>query len=245
MRDQRGGAGRLDGRTRRRLALLGVFQPRCTARRLAPDSPAGTTLPPELLLMLLMSPCGSIFLYQGEELGLPQANVPFDQLRDPEAIANWPITLGRDAARTPMPWCNDSRQAGFSEGEPWLPVDARHLPLAIDLQASDSKSPLHFTRKPIALRRVIPALRHGAFAVSVATRSLLAFERSDGNARDICVFNFGDRPVSLEDSSLVEVLLTADSDGRDTSSLPPMNGLIAELAPNVEETGSGRPRSLS
>lgn len=55
-------------------------------------------------MLLLVCLRGNIFLYQGEELGLPQAEIAFEDLKDPEAIANWPATLGRDGARTPMPW---------------------------------------------------------------------------------------------------------------------------------------------
>ena len=67
----------------------------------------------EMAMLLLMCLRGNVFVYQGEELGLPQAEVPFDRLVDPEAIANWPETLGRDGARTPMPWTADAPQAGL------------------------------------------------------------------------------------------------------------------------------------
>src|SRR6185312_11941859 len=79
-----------------------------------------------LLLALLMCLRGNVFLYQGEELGLPQASVPFEKLRDPEAIANWPLTQGRDGARTPMPWDGKLLNAGFSTAEPWLPIPVEH-----------------------------------------------------------------------------------------------------------------------
>jgi alpha-glucosidase len=73
-------------------------------------------------MLLLCALRGSIILYQGEELGLPQVDVPFDRLQDPEAIANWPQTLSRDGARTPMPWSSTAPNLGFSTGEPWLPL---------------------------------------------------------------------------------------------------------------------------
>ena len=98
----------------------------------------------------LMALRGNVFVYQGEELGLPQADVPFERLQDPEAIANWPLTLGRDGARTPMPWVSGAVNAGFSEVEPWLPVDPAHLPLAVDAQEADPASTL--TRGPSADR---------------------------------------------------------------------------------------------
>jgi alpha-glucosidase len=61
--------------------------------------------------------------------------------RIPEAIANWPQTLGRDGARTPMPWVSTALNAGFSAVEPWLPVDPAHLPLAVDAQEADPARP--------------------------------------------------------------------------------------------------------
>src|SRR3546814_2723904 len=67
--------------------------------------------------MLLLALRGNAFLYQGEELGLPTAAVPFDRLQDPDAILNWPVTLGRDGARTPMPWIGGAPDAGFSRSE--------------------------------------------------------------------------------------------------------------------------------
>jgi alpha-glucosidase len=142
-------------------------------------------------MLLLMCLRGNVFLYQGEELGLPQAEVPFERLQDPEAIANWPETQGRDGARTPMPWAADSPHAGFSPVEPWLPVDARHVRLAIDRQESDPDSILALTRRLIALRKAHPALRVGQIRQVDAPRPLLAFERGDGADRLLCVFNLG------------------------------------------------------
>jgi alpha-glucosidase len=119
----------------------------------------------EMALLLLVCLRGNVFVYQGEELGLPQAEVPFERLVDPEAIANWPETLGRDGARTPMPWHAAQTNAGFSTVEPWLPVDPRHLPLAVDAQEADPASTLQVARRMIGLRpRASGAAprRHGA-----------------------------------------------------------------------------------
>ncbi|OYQ31782.1 alpha-glucosidase [Niveispirillum lacus] len=140
----------------------------------------GDMPPPELarcLNTLLVSLPGSVFLYYGEELGLPQARVAFEDLVDPEAIANWPHTLGRDGARTPMPWVKDAPHAGFSTGRPWLPVDPRHLPLAVDVQAQDPASTLSVTRRLLARRRSEPALRWGEIRFRPPADPVLAFER--------------------------------------------------------------------
>src|SRR3546814_1174734 len=69
------------------------------------------------MMLLLTALRGNAFIYQGEELGLPQGEVAFEDLQDPEAIANWPHTLGRDGARTPLPWTSTARNAGFTRSD--------------------------------------------------------------------------------------------------------------------------------
>ncbi|MET0371251.1 MAG: alpha-glucosidase [Sphingobium sp.] len=154
-----------------------------------------------LTMLLLVALRGNIFLYQGEELGLPQAHVPFDRLVDPEAIANWPQTLGRDGARTPMPWTATAPWGDFSTTEPWLPMDAAHLPLSVGAQEDDAGSMLHWTRTLLALRRSSPALRHGGLKLLKAAPDLLMFERQAGNDRVICQFNLTDAPLAMPRAS--------------------------------------------
>ncbi|MEO1252544.1 MAG: alpha-amylase family glycosyl hydrolase [Pseudomonadota bacterium] len=166
--------------------------PRCISRWASEDRRLTVS---KLYLLLLMALRGNAFLYQGEELGLPQAIVPFESLQDPEAIANWPLTLGRDGARTPMPWRTDAPNAGFSNDAPWLPVDQRHAALAIDRQEADAQSTLHFTRKLTALRKASPALRVGEIEFIDAPGDVLAFYRRAGEERLLCVFNLGEAGV--------------------------------------------------
>ena len=113
-----------------------------------------------LYMMLLLTLRGNPIIYQGEELGLPQAQVPFSHLKDPEAIANWPKTLGRDGARTPMPWKAGQLNAGFSSGEPWLPVDPAHDALAVDQQQGND-SVLRFTSEALSTRKRFQAMLTG------------------------------------------------------------------------------------
>lgn len=148
-----------------------------------------------LLALLLASLRGNIFLYQGEELGLAQGEVPFEKLQDPEAIANWPVTLGRDGARTPLPWKEHAVNAGFSNAEPWLPIDRRHFANAIDRQDRAQDSVLNFTRRAIAFRRASLALRLGALDFLQAPENVVAFTRSFGAEKALCVFNIGDKPA--------------------------------------------------
>ena len=149
-----------------------------------------------LKMLLLMCLRGNLFLYQGEELGLTQVDIPYEALRDPEAIANWPLTLSRDGARTPMPWRDDANShAGFSTATPWLPIGDDHLALAADRQNDDPDSLLNLTRRLIAFRHASEALMVGNVTMLAVTDSLLAFERSAGDERLLCVFNLAAEPV--------------------------------------------------
>jgi alpha-glucosidase len=186
-----------------------------------------------LLLLLLVCLRGHVFLYQGEELGLPQAEVPYDRLVDPEARVNWPQTLGRDGARTPMPWRADAPHAGFSTAEPWLPVDPRHPPLSVDAQEGDPASTLHFTRRLLAVRRSLPALRSGDLHLTGTDPDLLVFERRLDGARLLCVFNLGldDVDIDLPPGGWRVVFATPRQaqGGAPLARLPPCGGFIARL----------------
>jgi len=150
-----------------------------------------------MLLALLMSLRGTIFLYQGEELGLPQADVPFEKLKDPEGIRFWPESLGRDGCRTPMPWRSEEAHAGFSPIEPWLPVDPRHRARAVSRQEKDPRSILNRTKRFISIRRESAALRLGAIEFLDAPEPLLVFRRIHDGARMLCAFNLGPAPAEL------------------------------------------------
>jgi alpha-glucosidase len=141
------------------------------------------------LLALLLALRGTPFLYQGDELGLPHAEVPFERLQDPFAKAIYTGDSGRDGERTPMPWTSGAPNGGFSSAaETWLPVDPRHLPLAVAAQDGDPNSMLNFTRTVLALRRTSPALQAGEVRLLEAGPGVLAFERSLGGERVLCAF---------------------------------------------------------
>ena len=176
-------------------------------------------------MLLLACLRGSIIVYQGEELGLPQAHVPFEHLQDPEAIANWPQTLSRDGARTPMPWSPEAPNLGFSTGAPWLPASESHRLLAVDSQQEDRGSVLTFTRDCLALRRAHAALRHGSMHIVEAGDQLLVFERAAGRERLRCSFNLSDRPVRFAPAGR-PLLGTGDIDG---GALGPYAALVEEI----------------
>jgi alpha-glucosidase len=184
-----------------------------------------------MCMLLLVCLRGNVFVYQGEELGLPQAHVPYDRLVDPEAIANWPETLGRDGARTPMPWRANQTNAGFSSVEPWLPVDPRHTALAADAQESDPASMLHVTRRLIALRRAWPMLKTGSMRLLPAPSGLLLFERGRDDEADamLCAFNLSHQAVEWSVPAGWRVVEAVNADGGDAT-LPPLAGLLMARA---------------
>ena len=182
----------------------------------------------EMALLLLMCLRGNVFVYQGEELGLPQAEVPFERLVDPEAIANWPQTLGRDGARTPMPWTAGAPNAGFSTVEPWLPVDPRHQALAVDAQEADPTSILHAARRIIALRQAHPALRIGGLEFESAGDLVVfrRFERAEGGERLLCVFNLGFTAMDWSPPVGARRIAAVNWTETDGAALRPLAGLI-------------------
>ena len=189
--------------------------------------PADRAAAARLAMLLLISLRGNIFVYQGEELGLPQARLALDDIRDPEAIANWPLTLGRDGARTPMPWVSRAPGGGFSTARPWLPLPSEHLPLAVDLQETDPDSQLAFTRRSVTLRRGSPALRHGSLRVIEASESILILERSCATERLVCLFNLGNSAHTLEHPPPGTWRVVESAGGAAMWSLPALSGFIA------------------
>ena len=140
------------------------------------------------LVALVCSLRGSVCLYQGEELGLPEADVPYDKLRDPYGIAFWPNFKGRDGCRTPMPWTG-AADAGFSPAEPWLPVPEAHRARNVATQDADPGSVLNGARRFLRWRRDQPALVGGDIAFIDAPEPVLAFTRTRDDMRVLVVFN--------------------------------------------------------
>ncbi|WP_049621719.1 alpha-glucosidase family protein [Frateuria defendens] len=140
---------------------------------------------------------GSVCVYQGEELGLGEAQVPYEALRDPYGIAFWPNFKGRDGCRTPIPWTGEAPGAGFSRGTPWLPVPAEHRALAVAAQEADAHSALHGFRRFLHWRRTQPALCEGDIAFLDTPEPVLAFTRRLGGETVLVAFNLGDAAVEI------------------------------------------------
>lgn len=199
--------------------------PRAVSRWAAPDDRQKLARLTKLLLLTLR---GNAILYNGEELGLTQVDIPFERLQDPEAIANWPLTLSRDGVRTPMPWHADAEHCGFTTGEPWLPLGADHAGLAIDRQEDDAESLLNLTRRLIAFRKAHDALLIGKLDIVEAQGDLLVFERSHEGAHLMCAFNLGRQPVSWQPSQPDRWRTIESINCGSTQHLPPFGAYVAE-----------------
>jgi alpha-glucosidase len=146
-----------------------------------------------LCISLLLCLRGSVCIYQGEELGLTEAELSFEELVDPYGIEFWPKYKGRDGCRTPLPWNGGSHLGGFtSNPKSWLPVPSSHLGSAVNIQEADENSILVHYRKMIAFRRGHPVLCFGSIDVhplSSATCGVLAFWRATSDEKVLCIFN--------------------------------------------------------
>ncbi|AUH33273.1 alpha-amylase family glycosyl hydrolase [Paracoccus tegillarcae] len=149
---------------------------------------------------VLMCLQGSICIYQGEELGLPEAEIAFEDLQDPYGIEFWPEYKGRDGARTPMVWdTNTNDHSGFSSTRPWLPIPPEHRHLAASEQDHQAGSMLNHYRWAIELRHKHPALRHGDQTGTRADGPILSFQRSTGDGSVLVRANLSDgRAAGME-----------------------------------------------
>lgn len=140
---------------------------------------------------------GSVCLYQGEELGLDEASIPFESLQDPYGIAFWPSFKGRDGCRTPMPW-DGSPHCGFTEGAPWLPIPDQHRELSVSRQDADQTSVLNRFRAFMRWRAAQPPLRWGDIDMLATPEPVLAFVRKYEADAMMVAFNLSDREVRID-----------------------------------------------
>lgn len=146
---------------------------------------------------------GSYCLFEGEELGLPQAELSFDDLQDPYDKALYPAHVGRDGSRTPMPWVKGAPHAGFSTAlKTWLPVSTEHLTLAVDAQMEDPGSFLKRFKILLQWRKENAVLRLGDLALIEAPAPVLAYRRTYEGKTVVCVFNCSDLPAEISEEGL-------------------------------------------
>jgi alpha-glucosidase len=144
---------------------------------------------------------GTPCIYQGDELGLPEAVIDFDDIQDPYGITMWPEFKGRDGCRTPLPWVSKAADLGFSPSQssavpPWLPVSESHRELAVDVQVTSAHSLYAFYQNLLLWRKSQSALVHGELTLLDTHRQVLAYVRTDDVQRIMCVFNFSEASVN-------------------------------------------------
>jgi alpha-glucosidase len=146
---------------------------------------------------LLLSLKGSVCIYQGEELGLPETDLLFEELTDPRGIRFWPEDKGRDGCRTPIPWDEGEAPNGFTSGTPWLPVKAAQSVLNVASQQVDEASMLAFYRQALAFRRGHDALIDGDIEFLRTAEPVLAFRRTAESGDMVVVFNLSAEPLTV------------------------------------------------
>ncbi len=154
---------------------------------------------------ILLSLRGSVCLYQGEELGLTEAVIAFEDLQDPYGIRFWPEYKGRDGCRTPMVWESNGTYGGFSSGKPWLPVSQDHIARAANREDVDQSSVLAHYRRMIAFRKAHPALVSGSIRFVDTPDDVLGFIREGGGEKILALFNLGAAPVTADLPPGIEV----------------------------------------
>jgi alpha-glucosidase len=146
---------------------------------------------------MLLTLRGTPIIYYGEEIGMPQSAVPRSAVNDPVGQKYWPLSKGRDGSRTPMQW-TAGRNAGFTSGEPWLPVDPSYTVRNVEHQEGDPDSLLGWYRRLLWLRRGKSALRDGTYrAVDGVPTGVFAYVREAGEPRIAVFLNFTSRTIAL------------------------------------------------
>jgi alpha-glucosidase len=137
---------------------------------------------------------GSVCCYQGEELGLEEADVEFEDLQDPYGIAFWPNYKGRDGCRTPMPWHKEQHQLGFSSADKtWLPVTSAYSDSSVAEQELSTDSVLNHYRTFYAWRKQQPALLYGDIEFVLVTDNVLGFIRKNEQQQLYILANFSNQ----------------------------------------------------
>ena len=182
---------------------------------------------------LILSLRGSVCLYQGEELGLTEAMIAYEDLQDPYGIEFWPTFKGRDGCRTPMVWTHNEMNGGFSAAKPWLPVAPEHLHSAVTRQLADPQSLANHYREQMAFRQAHAVFAKGEIAFTYSDEAGLVFERTLDATGMVVAINMGDQPVRLPlGRDRLEALASPGAmgmiDGSDAV-LPPYGSLFARF----------------
>ncbi len=177
----------------------------------------------KVAMALLLTLRGTPFLYYGDEIGMRNIPIKRSEIMDPPGRKYWPIYKGRDVCRSPMQW-DDTPNAGFTKGKPWLKVHSNHPERNVAVQQEDPASLFNFTRKLIALRKAYPALVRGSFTpLETGSAKVMAYLRVLDGEVVLVMSNFSSRKLptrglapKLQEHPWELLLSTARQD------LPPM-----------------------
>jgi len=186
--------------------------------------------------MLLLTLRGTPTLYYGDELGMSNVEIPRARVRDPLEKNVPGLGVGRDPARTPMQW-DASERAGFTTGEPWLPIAPDSSVLNVHVESEEPTSMLALHRALLKVRRAHPALSVGRYEPLAMQGDLVAYLRCHENQRVLVALNLGGDPLALSLAGIASsgrLLVTTHMDCNDTAvtsdvSLRADEGVIVKL----------------
>jgi alpha-glucosidase len=176
---------------------------------------------------MLLTIRGTPIIYAGEEIGMPMSRVPWRVMKDPIGRRYWPLSRGRDGARTPMQW-SAGKNAGFTSGKGWLPVDPSHAQRNVESQDADPGSLLNWYRRIIR-------------AIEDTPRGVYAYVRESGGEKLAVYLNFAARAITVRvpgdelGGAAFRTLISTHSGGDDKPARPshvrlrPYEVLILEI----------------
>ena len=172
------------------------------------DGAIGLARAKAMALVMLALP-GAVFVYNGEELGLPNVELPDEVLQDPVWERSGYEERGRDGCRVPMPWSGRTPPFGFSDNsDTWLPMPSDWAALTVEAQSDDPDSTLALFRRAIAIRHRRTEVSHSKVEFLAGPPDVVTFRCSDGL---VCVLNAGSTPVPLPEGELL--ITSAPVDG--------------------------------
>jgi alpha-glucosidase len=170
--------------------VLGNHDKPRVASRIGPDQA-------RIGAMLTLTLRGIPYIYYGEELGMEDTVIPPDRIQDTFEKTSPGLQLGRDPERTPMQW-NTQKNAGFTTGEPWLPVNENYTNMNVDAQEKDKKSMLSLYKELIHLRKSSSALLHGTYeSWDAGSDDVFVYSRNASDETLVIMLNYSDKEQAV------------------------------------------------
>ncbi|WP_299127514.1 alpha-glucosidase [uncultured Winogradskyella sp.] len=204
----------------------------------------------KLLAMLLLTMRGTSYIYQGDEIGMTNVAYPsIEDYNDVETLGSWNDAKARgenmdaflklvhrqsrDNARTPMQW-NSSKNAGFSEGNPWLKVNPNYNSINVEAQINNPNSILNFYKTMIRFRKENSVMVYGDYkCLYPEDNNLFIYKRWDEKSSYIILLNFSNKPQALKTNPLnlnqSELLISNLEEGKFKSTLLPWEAQLRKL----------------